>query len=239
MARFGRSKPVPRRVPKALVATGAATATLTATFTGTAVATLGLNATGTAVALFTGHGVGAHPSAASGVLSATFTAQAIGSGGTAPTPYWIFQTPTVADEPPFLPDSTEVQKGLWRHYAPGVRGVTVFLLNNGTYVQDTATPGFAATIYNQDISYNADLAYAGVPGTFSAHNNVNVPYPINFNYPGAPIVETTNWDGSVIQTFIDPYVVKEYFGGTMNVITAAEVTALTAAGYGSYITPGA
>jgi len=236
MARFGRSKPVPRRVPKALVATGAATATLTATFTGTAVATLGLNATGTAVALFTGHGVGAHPSAASGVLSATFTAQAIGSGGTAPTPYWIFQTPTVADEPPFLPDSTEVQKGLWRHYAPGVRGVTVFLLNNGTYVQDTATPGTPGSAYNESVSYNAMLAYNGAP-SIAAHDDVNIPYPINYNYPGDPIVQTTNWDGTVIDTYINPYVVKEYFGGTNNVIDAQEVEALTAAGYGGYITP--
>lgn len=116
-----------------------------------------------------------------------------------------FVTPKVCDEPPYLPDSTPTQIGLWRHYAPGCRGVNVFLLSDGTYVQDTAT------MENQ---------------------NVNIPYPINFNYPGAPIVQTTNWDGTVIDTYINPYVVKQYFGGTMNPITEAEATALTAAGYG-------
>jgi hypothetical protein len=122
-----------------------------------------------------------------------------------------FFTPTVQDEPPFLPDSTFTQIGLWRHYAPGIRGVTVFLLNDGTYVQDTATPG---------------------------HDNVNVPYPINFNNPGAPIVQTTNWDGTVIDTFIDPYVVRQYFGGTYNgPLDDAEVISLIAAGYGANLVP--
>lgn len=119
-----------------------------------------------------------------------------------------FFPPTIGDEPPFLPDSTPTQVGLWRHNAPGVRGVNVFLLDNGTFVQDTATPGFP---------------------------NSSVPYPINFNDPGAPIVMTTNWDGTVIDTFIEPYVVRQYFGGAYNPITATEAADLTAAGYGPYI----
>lgn len=123
----------------------------------------------------------------------------------------FFFTPQVRDEPPFLSDSTPTQVGLWRHYAPGIRGVTVFLLNTGAYVQDTATPENA---------------------------NVNVPYPINFNYPDAPIVETTNWDGTVIRTFIDPYVVKQYFGGTYNgPLDDEEIASLTAAGYAGCLVP--
>lgn len=124
----------------------------------------------------------------------------------------IFTTPLVQDEPPFLHDSTPTQIGLWRHYAPGIRGVTVFLLSNGEYSQDTAT------------------------GPSGAQANVSVPYPINFNNPGAPIVSTTNFDGSVINTYINPYVVKQYFGGTANEITDAEAASLTAAGYGINIT---
>ena len=122
----------------------------------------------------------------------------------------FFFPPTIADEPPFLynGDSSPIQISLWRHYAPGVRGVNVFLLNNGTYVQDTATPGFP---------------------------NSSIPYPINFDTPGAPIVTTTNWDGTVIETFIDPFVVKQYFGGAYNPLTLSEVTNLTNAGYGPYI----
>ena len=121
-----------------------------------------------------------------------------------------FFPPTVQDEPPYLhpPDSSPIQISLWRHYAPGVRGVNVFLLNNGTFVQDTATPGFP---------------------------NSSIPYPINFDNPGAPIVTTTNWDGTVIETFIDPYVVKQYFGGTYNQIDVDEANALSAAGYGPYL----
>jgi hypothetical protein len=117
-----------------------------------------------------------------------------------------FFTPVVGDEPPFLADSSAVQIGLWRHNSPGIRGVNVFLLSDGTYAQDTAT---------------------------AENQNVSVPYPINFSYPGDPIVSTTNWDGSVIETYINPYVVRQYFGGTYNgPLANEEITALSAAGYG-------
>ena len=121
-----------------------------------------------------------------------------------------FFTPRVQDEPPYLPDSTPTQIGLWRHYAPGIRGVNVFLLSDGTYVQDTATP---------------------------ENSNTSIPYPIDFNNPGSPYVSITNFDGTTQFFYQDPYVVKQYFGGTYNPVTADEVASLTAAGYGGNIIP--
>lgn len=158
-------------------------------------------------------------------------------------PPLYFFTPTVQDEPPFLADSTPTQVGLWRHYAPGIRGVTVFLLNNGTYVQDTATGAVtptSGTTYTSGLTYDNPLPYSGASPTLGgpAHIDVNIPYPINFNYPGAPIVQTTNWDGTVIDTNIDPYVVKQYFGGTYNgPLSTEEIASLTAAGYGPNLVP--
>ena len=51
-----------------------------------------------------------------------------------------------------------------------------------------------------------------------------------------PSSRHTNFDGTVTDTFIDPYVVKQYFGGTENVITDEEAAELIAAGYGVNVT---
>jgi hypothetical protein len=123
---------------------------------------------------------------------------------------YIFTTPTVGDEPPYLPDSTPIQIGLWRHYAPGIRGVNVFLLSNDTFVQDTAT---------------------------AENQNTNIPYPIDFNNPSSPYVYITNFDGTVEEFYQDPYVVQQFFGGTQNIVSGEIADLLAAQGYADCLTP--
>lgn len=53
---------------------------------------------------------------------------------------YFFTPPLVKDRPPFLPDSTELEKSLWQHFENRVRGVNVWIISDGSVVQDTATP---------------------------------------------------------------------------------------------------
>lgn len=76
-----------------------------------------------------------------------------------------FTPPLVKDRPPFLPDSSEVQKELWQHFENRYRGVNVWLLTNGEVVQDTATAE----------SNNTDMSQV---------------YPWNPNHPTAPYVRS-------------------------------------------------
>ena len=69
---------------------------------------------------------------------------------------YTFQPPTVQDVPNFLPDDTPEVKENRGHYALGVRGVNVFKLADGTYVQDTPT---------------------------AENSNSSVPYPILWGQP--------------------------------------------------------
>jgi hypothetical protein len=111
--------------------------------------------------------------------------------------------------PPYLPTTTGPALGLFRHYKPYDAGVNVFLLSDGTYVQNYAT---------------------------AENANTSIPYPINFYEPGAPFSRVIDFTGVESDTTQDPYVVKVYYGAHANVITQAEAIALTAAGYGAYIT---
>ena len=49
----------------------------------------------------------------------------------------IFLTPQVRDRPPYLPNSSPREYGLMRHFENRLRGVLVWLRNDGTYVVDT------------------------------------------------------------------------------------------------------
>lgn len=53
----------------------------------------------------------------------------------------------------------------------------------------------------------------------------------NPDNPTEPFSTVFNWDGTVTKTALTPYVVRVYFGGVANPITAAEAAALQAAGY--------
>ncbi len=122
--------------------------------------------------------------------------------------------------PQILPDMNPSDRRFWGHFKPRTRGVNVFLLSNGTYAQDYATPenGNTAVPYPIDMT-NADQV-----------NGAAVTAPPPYAYVGgSPDI------GLPTSYTLSTWVVKIYYGGHANPLTAAEVTALTAAGYGAYI----
>lgn len=130
-------------------------------------------------------------------------------------------SPPIASKfvPPILPETTGAARGLFRHYTSRARGANVFKLSDGTYVQDITT----------------DSPVAIAAGA--------IPYPWNPDNPsgdvktGQPFVSYTDQNG--VEQYISgasPYIVAVYWGGHATPITAAEQTALTAAGYGACIT---
>lgn len=126
----------------------------------------------------------------------------------------IFTPPTARIRPPYLEDSTPEQVGLYRHFETRLAGVNVYQLQDGSFVQDFATPENSAT---------------------------NVPYPLNPLDLSMPYVYVTNWDGSVTQVFVPNPCVAIFYGGHEYEITDAQATALTnytahGLGYGDCIT---
>jgi len=132
----------------------------------------------------------------------------------------VFQPPLIKDRPPFLPDSTAAQKELWQHFEPRIRGVNVWIMSDGSVVQDTASPE----------NSNTDLS--GV-------------YPWDVNNPAAPYVRAIFVDaGAAGATEHDTahavYPVAFFSGGSSHPVTAAQVTLLTnytshGSGYGDCI----
>jgi hypothetical protein len=135
-----------------------------------------------------------------------------GGGGPAPpTCYQYFITPTTLVNPPYLPDTpVGPALSLFRHYTPRALGVNVFLLSDGTYVQDYAT---------------------------ETNQNTNVPYPWDpYNLPPTPFARVYDFQGNETDFNVDPYIVQVYYGGHVNPITCPESDSLLAAGYGPYLT---
>lgn len=124
----------------------------------------------------------------------------------------VFTPPTWDAVPPIdaEPAADPLMRRLFRYFKPGARGVNVYLLSDGSYLQDGGTPP------------------NGVP--------LGVPAYWNTSEPQEPFVRTVNVDGSNTVINYSPTVVKVYWGACANPITAAEQTALTAAGYGAFIT---
>lgn len=108
------------------------------------------------------------------------------------------------------PGADPLMRRLARHYAPGPRGVNVYLMSDGSYLQDGGTPPEGVAL--------------------------GVPVYWNTSEPAEPFVRVVNVDGTTTVTDYTPSVVKVYRGASANPITAAEQTALTAAGYGAFIT---
>jgi hypothetical protein len=102
---------------------------------------------------------------------------------------------------------------LFRYFAPGTRGTNVYLMSDGTYLQDPTAP---------------------LP-TGSVGVSSGIPAYWNPSEPSEPFVRTVNVDGTTSVVNYTPSVVKVYWGGCANHITPAEATALTAAGYGPYL----
>ena len=124
-----------------------------------------------------------------------------------------FTPPKVYDNPPILPDSRGLANRLFRYYPNRARYVAVFALSDGTFVQDTAT---------------------------AENSNTNIPYPYNPWDPSAPYVTSwyTDYEANppvLTHTSVsqNPYITKVYEG--REYVSATEVAALTAAGYGALI----
>lgn len=119
----------------------------------------------------------------------------------------LWQCPVVYDNPPFLPDTCGVALSLFRHYTPRARGVNVFMLSNGTFVQDTATP---------------------------ENSNVNVPYPWDPYNPAAPFSRVVQYPPHPeIDTGQNPYIIGVFYGGHIYNLDGPMASALFNAGYGS------
>lgn len=135
----------------------------------------------------------------------------------------VFRPPLVQDRPTLLPDSTEEQKELWQYFENRIRGVNVWILSDGSVVQDTAT----------DENSNTDMSAV---------------YPWDVSAPSAPYVRSIFIDPlPAPQVATDhnvshnPYPVAFFSGGSSHQITAAQVTLLTnytahGTGYGDCIT---
>jgi hypothetical protein len=128
-------------------------------------------------------------------------------GAGAPTGY-VFTPPLIKDRPTFLDDSTQDQKDLWRHYENRYRGVNVWILSDGSVVQDTATPE------------NSNTSMNGV-------------YPWNPSNPAAPYVRSIYIDAGVrpqVATEHDTahavYPVAYFSGGSSHPVTVAQATIL-------------
>lgn len=158
----------------------------------------------------------------------------------------IFLTPMVRDRPPYNPDSTPSQVGLMRHFENRLRGVIVWLLDDGTYVVDTACNYEAAQTQPAAFISN-DPVGPDMTADFPALSNTNAPYPWN-PFPGSTNSEVpgaytyiTNWD-STTQTFVlEPHVAVEppnfswWQPGAENVVTQAEAVILAQAGFGDCV----
>jgi len=130
-----------------------------------------------------------------------------------------FTPPPTSDVPPISvadnfrapPTSVTNPQGmaLMKFYRSRVRGVNVFKMSDGTYQRDDVTE----------------------------------PYPATAPNPGQPEVQANNalnwsWYNGVgtVSALPQPTVTVVYYGGHSYTVSSAEAAALTAAGYGAYIT---
>ena len=136
-----------------------------------------------------------------------------------------FTPPIVNDRPNFNADSTEEQKALFKFFhVLNPRYVQVFLLSDGSFVQDTPG-GFAPD----------GSVVVNVQG-----NGGQIPYPWDPSNPSAPYATSIFYDLSKTP----PPRVTAYISHTIWIVsvtngivevTAAMAAALTAAGYGACI----
>jgi hypothetical protein len=164
----------------------------------------------------------------------------------------LFITPQVRDRPPYLPDSPRRELMLMRHFENRLRGVLVWLRNNGTYCVDTTCNYEAAQTqpagYISDDPIGDDWVPPGGSTEFQGLNDSNVNYPwnpfpssTNSNTPGS-FAFNTNWDRTTEDFILNPYMIQWWEGGAYNIIRQSQALALTAAGFGDCISaapPGA
>jgi hypothetical protein len=169
-----------------------------------------------------------------------YGASTFSQGGVTNGPLFQFQTPLVKDIPTYLPESRGVQVLLWRHYTPKYRGVNVYVLSDGTVVQDTPTTENANTNIPLPWILNNDPKVQGwYPPIYDEHGHVTYGPFVSW-LTGAEdntYSYVTNWDGSITTTVLDPHIVYIYEGGHAHTINQYEANILSGAGYSGNITP--
>lgn len=122
---------------------------------------------------------------------------------------WTFTPPLVKDRPTYNADTPAFQVELWRHYERRYRGVNVWILSDGSVVQDTPTAENSST--NLDNVLPGDIMNGSAPYVTSTYIDPGA-------NPQVPTVHTTSHN---------PYPVTFFYGGRTNPITAAQATLLT------------
>jgi hypothetical protein len=137
----------------------------------------------------------------------------------------IFTPPLVKVVPPFLPDSTQAQTDLWRHYENRYRGVNVWIMSDNSVVQSDPTPE------------NSNTNMSGV-------------FPWNPNDPAGPYVTTVSIQPganpqipTVTTTSHNPYPVAYFAGASSYIVTPAQSALLAGytahgIGYADCLSPG-
>ena len=153
----------------------------------------------------------------------------------------VFLTPMVRDRPPYLPDSSQAQYNLWRHFENRLRGVIVWQRSDGTWVQDTPS-NYEAAQTQPAAYFNDDPIGPDLVADYQTDTNVNYPWNpspgsgafARGQSPGS-FVYTQSWDGTHSTDVLDPFLSLYYQPGAENVVDQEEVLELTAAGYGDCI----
>lgn len=109
-----------------------------------------------------------------------------------------FTPPTVNIVPRFLPDSPAQEKALFKFYQPSSAYVQVFLLSDGTFVQNYSTPENQNT--NIPYPWNADNPSA--PYAYGSYIDYN-------QYPPVPVQFATGHDVWIVHMYDRPTVITD------------------------------
>jgi hypothetical protein len=155
----------------------------------------------------------------------------------------IFEPPVVRDRAPYLPDSTQAEYNLWRHFENRLRGVNVWQRSDGTFCVDT--PANYESAQTHPAAYISDGPIGpDLTNTEQGLSDTNINYPWNPIPPQPPFYDstisevpgayvfTTNWDQTTDTLVLNPYMVTFWEGGSINPVTQSEALILTAAGFG-------
>ena len=153
----------------------------------------------------------------------------------------IFVTPQVRDRPPYLPNSTPRQVGLMRHFENRLRGVLVWLRNDGTYCVDTIC-NYEAAMTEPAAGITDDVVGPDLDrGLLQGLTDSNVSYPWN-PFPGSTNSTTAgsyaynvNWDQTTQDFILNPNLIQWWEGGAENVITQSQLWPSLAAGFGGLL----
>jgi hypothetical protein len=152
----------------------------------------------------------------------------------------VFEPPLVKDRPPYLPDSSPRQYALWRHFDNRVRGVNVWKRSDGTYCVDTIA-NYESAQTHPAAYFSDDPIGPDLTTTEKGLSDSNVNYPWN-PFPGSTNSEipgsyayNVNWDQTTQDFIQNPYLVRMWQGGALNIILQSDAIDLTQGGFGDCI----